>query len=498
MKGMKLFDKKNSIYWLAFFLAVLAEIYFLLRSRYLYSSGFPLDDTWIHQAYARNLAAHGEWAFVSGTSSSGSTAPLWTVLLTPGYIIQKLYFYWTILLGFSCLFLSSVFVVKAVEKLVSDNRIAVFLAGSLIVLEWHFLWAALSGMETILYILLLSVLFYVLVIKHKHKWIWAGILIGLAIWVRPDGITLLGPVMWLVWFGSKENDKYKFFSILKILLWVLGFFLVYLCFNYIVSGSLWPNTFYAKQAEYAVLINTPLITRLLNLLKLPLVGAGGLLLPGFLFAIWKAIKEKNTIYQAWILWWFGFNLVYALKLPVTYQHGRYQIPSIFIFILIGLLGSFDMSKLLSNFGGLSRIIKEVWILSILSVIVLFVILGGNQYARDVAIIESEMVKTAHWLEANIDAGTLIAVHDIGAIGYFADLNILDLAGLVSPEVIPFIRDEEKLGAYLDEQGVEYLVTFPGWYPELVKHADLIYTTGSTFSPDSGGENMQVFSWKIDP
>ncbi len=39
-------------------------------------AGFPLDDAWIHQVYARNLALHGQWAFVLGQPSAGSTSPL--------------------------------------------------------------------------------------------------------------------------------------------------------------------------------------------------------------------------------------------------------------------------------------------------------------------------------------------------------------------------------------------------------------------------------------
>jgi len=35
--------------------------------------GFPLDDAWIHQTYARNLGLSGMMAFTPGEPSAGST-----------------------------------------------------------------------------------------------------------------------------------------------------------------------------------------------------------------------------------------------------------------------------------------------------------------------------------------------------------------------------------------------------------------------------------------
>ena len=43
--------------------------------------GFPLDDAWIHQTYARNLGLHGEFAFVPGQPSAGSTSTGGTIVL---------------------------------------------------------------------------------------------------------------------------------------------------------------------------------------------------------------------------------------------------------------------------------------------------------------------------------------------------------------------------------------------------------------------------------
>ena len=48
-------------------------------------AGYPLDDAWIHQTYARNWAETGQLAYVVGLPSAGSTAPLWTLLLSVAY-----------------------------------------------------------------------------------------------------------------------------------------------------------------------------------------------------------------------------------------------------------------------------------------------------------------------------------------------------------------------------------------------------------------------------
>jgi hypothetical protein len=119
------------------------------------------------------------------------------------------------------------------------------------------------------------------------------------------------------------------------------------------------------------------------------------------------------------------------------------------------------------------------------------------YRRDVQVIETEMVATARWVRANTEPAALIAAHDIGALGYFGGRRLLDLAGLVSPEVIPFIRDEARLSAWLDEMGADYLVTFPAWYPALVldPKAEQVFVTAAPYSPAAGGQNMAVYAWQ---
>jgi hypothetical protein len=90
---------------------------------------------------------------------------------------------------------------------------------------------------------------------------------------------------------------------------------------------------------------------------------------------------------------------------------------------------------------------------------------------------------------------LIAAHDIGALGFFDHHPIIDLAGLISPEVVPFIRDETKLASFMDQRQVEYLIDFPHWYPTLSQRGKIVFTTNGNFvdTPEPGN-NMTIYHW----
>ena len=72
---------------------------YILASNGMSGTGYPLDDAWIHQTYARNLAQRGEWSFIPGMPSGGSTAPLWSALIAPIYLVGQNGYGWTMLLG---------------------------------------------------------------------------------------------------------------------------------------------------------------------------------------------------------------------------------------------------------------------------------------------------------------------------------------------------------------------------------------------------------------
>jgi hypothetical protein len=87
---------------------------------------------------------------------------------------------------------------------------------------------------------------------------------------------------------------------------------------------------------------------------------------------------------------------------------------------------------------------------------------------------------------------VIAAHDIGAIGYFTERPLVDLAGLITPDVIPFIRDEKALLEFALSQDAAYLVTFPSWYPDMTANLAPVYETNSPWAISAGSDNMVVY------
>jgi arabinofuranosyltransferase len=464
---------------------------YLAASAWSYRLGFPLDDAWIHQTYARNLALRGEWSYLPGQPSAGSTAPLWSGLLAVGYVLHIGPYLWTYLLGGLLLVVLGCAGVFAFHKLNPGLRQWGPWVGGLLILEWHLVWSAGSGMETLLFAALMLV-GLAWIAGEQVNWLQLGLLIGLSVWVRPDGITLLGPAGMLLLFSRQPwGDRLR--SAWRLLLGVALFFVPYLVFNRLLAGAWWPNTFFAKQAEYAVQRQVPLLTRFLNLFALPLVGVGVVLLPGFVYVMLHALQRRKWGLLAGGLWFAGYVFMYAWRLPVTYQHGRYLIPAMPVLFVWGASGMarWVAAAMQTQWA---RILSRSWVAIAGVVLVSFWALGARAFSQDVSVIESEMVDTARWLAANSPPNTYIAAHDIGALGFFGDRRILDMAGLISPRVVPFIRDEQRLKAFLDDQQVDYLVTFPGWYPKLVEGAHAVWSSQGIFSPSQGGENMVIYRW----
>lgn len=469
--------------------ALIAVLFYLLTSVAVFRIGFPLDDTWIHLTYARNFAEHGEWAFRLGEKSAGSTSPLWTFLLSLGYFLKLGPYAWTYFLGWLVLTTLGISAETVTRKLVESYKSQFPWVGLFFVLAWHLTWSAVSGMETLLHGLLVFAVLAAL-IRGSRRYLALGVLVGLSVWVRPDGLTLLGPLFFTALFAEASWST-RGRAFLKIGFGFGALFLFYLLFNLALSGNPMPNTFYAKQAEYEEFwLSQPLLERITDYL-LPILASPFLvLIPGAVIWLRKIIGLRNWGALAGVLWFFGFIGIYFMRLP-AYQHGRYIIPVLPILYLWGMLGFVEyISAIRSN-----RRIIFLWQSLLAGLCVAFTFIGARQYALDVKWIETEMVETAEWIGQNLPADAVLAVHDIGALGYFVSNPLIDMAGLVNPEIVPFIREQARLAEYLDAHAADYLVTLPSFYPSLTSGKEAVFIAGASENPAVDEEHMVVFRWR---
>jgi hypothetical protein len=484
-------------------------------------AGFPLDDAWIHQTYARNLAETGQLAYLPGQPSAGSTSPAWTFLLSIGYLLKVDFRLWTYLLGAICLAATAWLTYRLYLRLPGMHRhlgwasqpAAALLAGLFCAVEWHLVWAAASGMETILFTALsLALVEYFssqVAMRQSGEGpaslqkeqaivssVGIGLLGGVLVLARPEGAVLAGIVIAGLVIFPRPADRSEVLSRLVatgLSLVALGVVLApYLAFNLRASGEIFPNTFYAKQVEY--LVSWPLTVRFWRVLIPTLVGAQVLLVPGVCYAAYMLIRRQQWPALLPLVWWLALLSVYAVRLPVNYHHGRYVMPTIPWLILYGVWGTTNALRPRSPALAV-RVISRGMPVAVALLAVLFWGRGALAYSDDVAFIEGEMVAMARWLEENTVPDTIIAVHDIGAVGYLTDRPLLDLAGLITPEVIPIMTDAERLAEWMQERGAGYAVFFPDFsstYQQLDTMFQQVYCTDFAWTRAAGHENMCAY------
>jgi hypothetical protein len=521
------FDMKR--FYLIIALAALLSVGFYLGWCALGTAlGFPIDDAWIHQVFARNLWQRGEFSYNPGQLVAGSTSPLWTFLLAPGYIFGgEGYLWWSYLLGLGLLVLTAGEVARLYQLLFPDistpsknrrNWSPYLLAALFTVFEWRLVWAAASGMETLLFAFgtLWLVRTYLETARaenqagqseskpSRQKLIQYGLLGlggGLLTLIRPEGMVLLGLIgldtgrrgfgKWWPWLGPRW--------LVVVLGWAVPV-APYLLFNYAASGSPLPATFYAKSNYYADSRNLAgfidYFGRALD--EVFLRGSLLFLLPGLLVGLYLCLKPGKRAGD-WrpLVWIILLLLLYAVQLPVTYHHARYLMPLIPFLIIYGVYGSARIVDWLraQKLRALARFVPFLLALPLL-------VNWFNQaqaYRFDVKFINDEQVQVGRWLNANTPPDAIVASHDIGAIGYFSGRKLVDTAGLVSPKFIPIVLNETAILQEVKAEKVDYFALFPDWYPTLYQilsdEKRKVYQPDESYLAALNKDNMAVFKLK---
>jgi len=480
--------------------------------------GVPLDDAWIHFQFARNLARGDGLSFNPGHPTSGSTAPLWTLLLAAAYFIGAEFPVAGQLLSGAC-FLAALVATYVLGKQLTGNRWAAWLAGVVVATNGRMVWAGLSALETVLFATLsLLAIGSHLHDRATHRYrLRTAALFGLAALSRPEGYLLfalsLADFTWSIW--RRPERAAAGLPLLPVVLFA-AIVLPYLLFSLRTSGHLLPNTYHAKAvidfrpdrdflslaARYLILDN-PL------LLPFYVLGVMVLLGPALGGSTVRPYSPKRCA-SLLSLWSVGLPLVYAFLHAVLYQHGRYLIPLIPCNAVIGLVGLLEARRLAARRGwGLDLTPRPPSLRGkggIVVLVSLIVVAGtgwrlptmARLYAWNVDNINEMHVALGGWIVEHTPPDALLALNDIGAITYISERPVVDLAGLITPEVVPLLRLPDRdahLAALLAQRDVQYVVIFPNWFPYLATRDDVlepVHQVTLERNTICGGEKMVVY------
>jgi hypothetical protein len=451
-------------------------------------SGFPLDDSWIHLHFARNLAEGAGFAYNPGRPVAGSTAPLWTLLLGAGALVA----------GASVAMAKVLGVLAALGAAVLTRRAAVawgapppvaLVAGIALLWAGPIAWGAFSGMEVTLAALLVAATLLAHAVGHDGL---TALFAALAAAARPEAALLL-PLLAL----ARPLTPSRIIAFVLLPLVVAA---PIVAFSWMTVGAPFPATAAAK-VEGGLLgwlggVREPLALTLAGRpwaflrewaawlwtthMLLPLA-----LVPAIVLAWRRTGRALGLVALALVVHPLGMALLAPYRGP-AFQEGRYSIhllPLAFIVPAVALGAPRPTQR---------RLIGLVW----LALALWALAPAAQRYGWGVQNIEAMQVEIGRWVNAHAPRTARLAVNDIGAIAFVSRREIVDLMGLVTPEILPYRRQgEDGVIRFVGEVCPDYVIIFPTWFPALAARADLLeplHRVHLARVEVSGGPEMVVY------
>ena len=462
---------------------------------------YRTDDTFIFLRYARNLAAGQGLAFNPGEPIYGFTSLLWTLLLAPAFALglPPLAMAKVLALGFGVL---SILGFRAwAQRRLGPAGSAVrdgspFSAGSAVAAAatitfaanaWLVRWTG-AAMETALVMALITWGLAAQAAEADDPGCppRAAPIFALGALARPEVILLLCLTLAVdAVAGGREGRRRA------VLGGVLAAALIAPWIVYAIGafGQVLPLTAEAKgrlslagfdldplvDIAKAVVTTSGIEAVLGVAMVVGLVRRGGRDCGGARGRAGGDRREWIRRHAVPLLWLIGLPLAYLLAGFDVLT--RYALPLIPVIVLYGFMA-------LGWVAGSGRASRWAWVLATIVILQNGFVLARvvyphtHRFSRGV---EDCLGGLGRYAAEHTPPGTQVAIADIGAFGYYADRRVLDLAGLVSPELLPIVN------RYPIEEIAERLLFAPVARPEYLvdRHRDPERLAGrmdGTFEP----------------
>lgn len=445
----------------------------------------PLDDVYIHFAFARSAAlGHPfEWSIGNGYSSGG-TSLTYPLVLAPGWLLgfreDKLAWFaafitcaslWDLCRSVRSILPSSV---KILPWLVPLLLLSVPLAD----------WSFYSGMETALFAALLG-RFVLAAHRATHiesslrssaqfaAGLWGALLVA----TRPEAAAIVLPMGLSIVYGARslgtETSLIRSVGPMFVFLFLqagANFFLTSEVGQAGAVRKLVGTNPYITPSESAIEVLKNLIVLRTQAFDVALGGSPWSLVVVFLVVI--AITSRRSRMAAWPLaaGAVGMILLVSLNTTARYQNFRYAVPSILALFVAAMLG----------LGALAE--KRRFGQAIATVCGIIIVVAParhfsrqiEHFARASANIEGQQATVGRRLAQQIPKPQRVFVGDAGAIPYLSGVPGIDGLGLGGYHDLPFARASvhgnpaviELIERLPDADRPDVLAIYSSWWPEL--------------------------------
>ena len=417
------------------------------------------DDAYISLTFADNLAHHAKLSYDGVTWSTGATSPLHVSLLAamikagiePVFAGLALGVVFQSVLGASCYMLGWA---------VFRSRLTALLSGAAIAFIPYAPLDAGNGLETSLFlsVVTLAVASFLLTASLRGRALTGG-LIALAVFTRPEGALLIPALLICRWLWRDRDEKLVDMAKEAVLIAAPGVTAAGLVALYsLVVGDTLGGTASAKmqffqEYQWRLVDKVTFAEQRIAVFAAPMVT---------LIAFGAVVANRREMLL------FGLFLAPLLVLHAYYFPGgmehyffRYQHPALpFIAVMAAGGATYLILKAATSELAVKALVLLAFVVALVPL--------SQQYQRWRVIyrdasneVHALLVGMAKDLNTIIEPNETVATHDIGAVGFFGDYEVLDLVGLINPKVVPYHKDR-RLAQYVDGARPDYLLMFPQW------------------------------------
>lgn len=393
----------------------------------------PFEDSYITFRYARNLADGHGLVYNPGERVEGFTSFGWTVLLAgvhaTGLDMPMAACGLSLLFGLLLVLLTA----QLAQRWLSLDKPWWLAPPLLLAAHGTFAYYTLTGMETSLFALLVTLGVFEATSDNRKAWFLAGAYLGLSALVRPEGVGYFG-LIGLALLLQKETRA----RVLPVAGLFLAIFVPYFVWRWQHFGFLLPNTYYAKATPSGVrfLMGTKHFEQFFTLHLFWLAPIGAAL----------ALSRKR--WKPWAL--MCLILLAGAVINVIFVGGdtfsfyRFFLPVIPIGAVATVAGMFHSFEAVGRrLGGRGRT-AHIPAAAMLAALTLFVFCaasfprvtlsgdGGKsnlETVRDVQRINDDYFRVGRTLGERLGPDATIAVNAAGIVPYESGLPTIDMLGL---------------------------------------------------------------------